>query len=120
MSTPVASSMITPVPFGRASTPSMSVPILLPWMVSFCAPGVSVIGPWVGNGDDVYARWSGTSFSTAMVSAAAALVLQRSPTFSPKRVKRAIASGAVSVNALNPDYRRRLGRGRLDLLEIFR
>jgi len=88
--------------------------------VSFCAPGVSVIGPWVGDGDDVYARWSGTSFSTAMVSAAAALVLQRSPTFSPKRVKRAIASGAVPVNALNPDYRRRLGRGRLDLLEIFR
>ena len=48
-----------------------------------------------GGGTNAYARMSGTSMSTPMVSGAVALLLQGNPTLVPAQVKLALQSGAT-------------------------
>jgi hypothetical protein len=70
-------------PFGHALKPDVS------------APGANIISSTLPeNAGDRYAISAGTSFSAPHVSGAAALLLQRHPTWTPKQVKSALMSTA--------------------------
>ncbi len=81
--------------------------------VDLVAPGVGLTAPWQAGG---YGTASGTSFATPFAAAGAALVLSRNPGMKPRDAGRRLADTAVPVDALNPAYAGRLGRGRIDLL----
>lgn len=70
-------------------------------------------------GDD-YAVWDGTSFATAFVSGAAALVRAQHPEWGNNEIGfeniiDALTDGAVDIDNLNPGFGGRLGVGRLDV-----
>lgn len=73
-------------------------------VVSSRSPGstVDVANPTSAI-NDVYAKGSGTSFSTAVVSGVAALVLDRSPWLTPNQVKlRLVATARVLPGGITP------------------
>lgn len=76
------------------------------------APGVSLYSAYPGN---KWAYWSGTSFSTALVSGQAALLLSIDPGLGRSRTSFIITSSGVNIDGLNPGYNRMLGR-RIDFL----
>ena len=76
--------------------------------VSVDAFGHNLISTYPGGG---YALWSGTSFSTALATAQAALVLAAYPDPGPARNN--IESTAVNIDSLNPDRQGELGKGRI-------
>jgi len=82
--------------------------------VDFSAPGVDLIGAHPGSSSGT-ARWSGTSFSTALVTGSFALLRGHDPMSPSKDLWSRLAATAVSVNALNPLYLGKLGKGRVDL-----
>jgi len=61
--------------------------------------------------------WSGTSFSTALVTGEAALLLQLNPKLNRSAMNTVITNSGVSIDALNPAYARKLGRVRIDSLD---
>jgi serine protease AprX len=74
--------------------------------VDVVAPGISVLGLRVNNGycdernplarvGDRFAKASGTSQATAVVSGEVALLLQKYPTMTPDQVKRQLMSSAI-------------------------
>ena len=83
--------------------------------VDVAAPGVGLVSTFPPSG---FARWSGTSFSSAFVSGAAALLLSVRPGADPDDIADAIEDGATPLNAFD------LASGRLDVLaaveELFR
>jgi subtilisin family serine protease len=81
--------------------------------VDLSAPGMDVLGAFPSASGT--ARWSGTSFSAAIVSGAAALVFARFPGMDGDQVRQRLEDTAVSVDAMNPAFAGRLGRGRVDL-----
>ncbi len=82
-------------------------------LVDLCAPGEDLLGAHPGSPTG-YARWSGTSFATALVSGGLAVMFGgvRVP-FDP--VVAHVVETAVPVDAANPGYEGKLGSGRLDL-----
>jgi subtilisin family serine protease len=82
--------------------------------VDFVAPGLDLLGahPRAPSG---LARWSGTSFSTALVTGAFALLRGEDAGSSSKTLFERLEDTAVPVDALNPLYAGKLGKGRLDL-----
>ena len=76
--------------------------------VSVDAFGHNLISTYPGGG---YAMWSGTSFSTALATAQAALVLAAYPDPGPARTN--IESTAVNIDALNASRQGELGKGRI-------
>jgi subtilisin family serine protease len=76
--------------------------------VAVYAPGVSVIGALGGKVPGSYARWSGTSFSTAWVSGATALARQVAAGESPRDLRREIVRTADEAYGVGGS------RGRLD------
>ena len=72
------------------------------------APGVNIITAYPGG----WAVVSGTSFSSAFVSAEAALIRVQRPT----GIGDVIGGSAVNINSLNPSYAGQLGYGRINLL----
>lgn len=83
-------------------------------------PAASVISTVPGGGFGV---WKGTSFSTAFVSGAAALIRAQHPEWPSVETPAAqivptiigrLATTAVPLDASNPDYARMLGAGRID------
>jgi len=75
--------------------------------VDATAPGVNIITPYPGG---YFAVVSGTSFSSPMVAAEAAMLLAERQ----RRVEQAIEDGTVDIDRRNPGYD--LGEGRVDLL----
>ncbi len=89
--------------------------------IDVSAPGVSLYSTYPGG---KFAWWSGTSFATALVSGAAALILSALPpavarsTSARRRVAATLKGTAIPIDSLNlPKYRGKLGTGRIDILQ---
>ncbi len=116
-------------PNGTASLADDVVPTFSPWPkrgatrgVDLVAPGVHLQGLRVPNSyidashaegviDDLYFRGSGTSQAAAIVSGAAALILQRYPSATPDQVKQLIAGTGYPINGKS----QAIGGGELQL-----
>lgn len=79
------------------------------------APGESIR---TVSGDESYARMSGTSFATAMVTAAVWLALRREPGASPARIRELLKSSVAARPGVPPAHTPSLGFGRLDMLRL--
>jgi subtilisin family serine protease len=76
------------------------------------APGVGLPSTfWTGG----YAAWSGTSFSSPLVAAEAALIISAKPNWTAAHVRSRIKNTADSVDLLNLPYAGLLGSGIIDL-----
>jgi hypothetical protein len=79
------------------------------------APGVAIVSTfWDGS----YRAWSGTSFSAPIVTAEAALIFALQPTMDAASVRQQILNTSHSVNASNPQYVGRLGKGSNGLVDF--
>lgn len=89
---------------------------------TIAAPGANIIGPVPANTAGVqYGTWSGTSFSAAFASGAAALVVQKQPTWLPVQIVARVRTAArPAPSSLPRAQRRRLGGGKLDLVRLVR
>lgn len=77
------------------------------------APGVDLYSAYPGGR---WATWSGTSFSTALVSGEAALLLYLNPALNRSALNTIITTAGVKINAQNPGYSDKLGDVRIDFL----
>ena len=87
---------------------------------SVAAPGADLPYALAGGPED-YAVGSGTSFASALVGGAAALLLQADPSLEPDEIERLIADGCRDLGSPGPDDRS--GTGAIDLvrsLELLR
>lgn len=83
--------------------------------IDLSAPGIDLIGAHPGSLSRT-ARWSGTSFSTALVAGAAALLsADVQPLPPPGDVVGRLGDTASSLDAANPTLPGMLGRGLVDL-----
>jgi hypothetical protein len=82
--------------------------------VDVCAPGSKLISAYPGRHEESFASWSGTSFAAPMAAAEAALIFSADP--QNPDVKKVIEDTAQNIDALNPGYSGKLGKGRIDLL----
>jgi hypothetical protein len=80
------------------------------------APGVALYSAYPGGN---WAYWTGTSFSTALISAEAAQLLAINPAISHSNVTQTISQSGISIDSLNPNYSGKLGK-RLDYLNAVR
>ena len=83
--------------------------------VTVTAPGQGVVSTFPGG---LWAKASGTSFSAPIVSGSIALLVsmgQRSGTAAMN-----VVYTSESIDKLNPDFRRKLGRGRINILKALR
>jgi subtilisin family serine protease len=81
------------------------------------APGEGLISYFPTS---AYAHWSGTSFSSGLVSGEAALLISARPGARFNDVVDAIERSAKPIDNLNPSFRGRLGSGRIDVLAAVR
>ena len=79
--------------------------------ISLSAPGDPVVGPVPGG---LYARARGTSYGAPIVSGAAALLRSAVPGVPVEMIWNRILDTTVNIDALNPDFSGKLGRGRID------
>lgn len=87
--------------------------------VNISAPGQEILSisyksSTIDELSSTYALWSGTSFSAALVSAAAALIKSQSSNLSAKNIIESITLSAKDINLENPTYQNQLG-GLLDV-----
>jgi subtilisin family serine protease len=66
--------------------------------VEIYAPSEALIGPLGGATADSYATWSGTSFGCALVSGAAALLLEADGTLTPDEVESTLVAETTTVS----------------------
>src|SRR5262249_15247295 len=71
------------------------------------APGASLYSAYPGGR---WANWSGTSFSTALVTGEATLLLALKPGTSRTILNQTISGSGVNIDAINPSYFGKLGR----------
>ncbi|MDO1450594.1 S8 family serine peptidase [Rhodocytophaga aerolata] len=90
--------------------------------VDICAPSEYILTSSYYNPADAnssytyyYDARSGTSMAAPQVSAAAALVRSKFPGLSAMEVKNRLLATADNIDASNPDYVGKLGRGRLNI-----
>ncbi|NCF20860.1 MAG: S8 family serine peptidase [Haliea sp.] len=82
--------------------------------VDIAAPGTDIHGAGIES-DESYDTRSGTSFSTAMVAAAAALVKQQHPKLSATEVEACLLSSARPIALPSKEFSGKLGAGTLDV-----
>lgn len=81
--------------------------------VDVCAPGAWIYSPFQNDG---YAWWDGTSFASPFVAGQAALLRSRNPLASVGQLRSAIMVSADDLDATNPAYSGKLGKGLIDPL----
>jgi subtilisin family serine protease len=81
--------------------------------LSVSAPGVTIYSAFP---TDRFARWSGTSFSAALVAGEVALIQALYPDAGPADIENIIKRSADNIDRLNPGYVGRLGAGRINCL----
>jgi len=79
--------------------------------LSVCGPGVDVYSTHL---DDLFAWWSGTSFSAPFAAGLAALLAEVSPSASAVMIRGAIEITATDLDARNPGLEGLLGEGLID------
>jgi hypothetical protein len=84
--------------------------------VDLSAPGINIRGASALS-DTGHDLREGTSFSTAMVAAAAALVRWEHPSFSDRQVEACLKNSADAMAVLNPLHDGKLGAGLLNIGE---
>jgi subtilisin family serine protease len=82
--------------------------------VDLSAPAVEVIGAHPLS-PTLTARWSGTSFSTALVTGGYALLKQRTPSAEVGTLFERLMLTATNVDGFNVGFAGKIGRGRLNL-----
>lgn len=82
--------------------------------VALSAPGVSMLSTY---GQDVFARWDGTSFATPLAVGGVARLLERYPSLEPEVVKELLRTTAVVV-AGSPDDNGTMGSGMLSIAAL--
>jgi hypothetical protein len=82
-------------------------------MIDLVAPGVNILSTAIGNS---YLLFNGTSFSTPMVSAGAALLLANHSDLNPEQVRNILKTTSIDLgkNGWDEYY----GSGRLDMLKL--
>ncbi len=80
--------------------------------VSLTAPGREIVSAMPGG---AYAEASGTSISTAFVSATVALLLSADPTLTQAQVEAILYLTAHDIDSMNPGFDGLLGAGRIDV-----
>lgn len=80
--------------------------------VDITAPGKNIYSA----GDDVvYDYFTGTSYSTAIVSGAAALLKSYYPNYTPLQIAAQLKNSATDISISNPSYNNLIGSGRLNI-----
>ncbi len=87
-----------------------------PW-VAISAPGVAVRSAYPGGG---YRLWSGTSMSAPFVAGAAALVIERHPSWTSDRVMGRLRWTTRPIQGASAEQQGMLGRGMLNVLAAVR
>jgi len=82
-------------------------------LVSLSAPGVDLHGAYPQPPGT--ARWSGTSFSAALVSGGYALLRHLQPLWTADQIAARLRGTTVPTDGINPGYAGLMGSGRLDL-----
>ncbi len=88
--------------------------------IDICAPGdpvYSTIQNLFGGEQNKYGPLRGTSMSTPVVAAVAALIWSAHPNLSDEEVREKLFSSALKIDGKNPKYINMLGAGRVDALE---
>ena len=80
--------------------------------VTVTAPGQGVVSTFPGG---LWAKASGTSFSAPIVSGSIGLLVSLGK--ASGTAAKAVVNNADSIDALNPEFKRQLGRGRINILE---
>jgi len=79
--------------------------------VDVSAPGVNIYSTYPNN---TYAYLSGTSMASPHVAGLAALIWSRNPTLSNAQVRAIIESTCDNIDAKNPNFAGKLGKGRIN------
>jgi len=91
-------------------------------VIDISAPGIRISGlayqddKWQDFPDYTIDDWHGTSFATAMVSGAAALLKSINSDWNGDEIRELLVQSADNVEKLNPDFKDQLGSGRLNVL----
>jgi subtilisin family serine protease len=81
--------------------------------IDLSAPGVDLLGAYPSETGT--ARWSGTSFSAALVSGAYALLRELDPAAEPQDLLKRLEDTSVPLEPSNPEIGGELGEGRIDV-----
>lgn len=82
--------------------------------VDVSAPGVNLYSTYW---DGTWTWGTGTSFSAALVTGEAALIRAAYPKLDVPKVRDRIKTRSVNINALNPLYKDKMGKGRIDMYQ---
>ncbi len=85
------------------------------YSTSVYAPNKSTAGRFFNLSYDGY--WSGTSMAVPIISGTLALIQGTNPSLSPEESLSVLLNSAENINALNPDFRNQLGKGRVNVAE---
>jgi hypothetical protein len=92
--------------------------------IDLVAPGSGIYGLLTHNSSlpefkEYYGGyWSGTSLATPLVSATAALVKSLNPTLNNEKVRDFILNNTDNIEEENPNFKGKLGKGRLNVYKV--